>query len=145
MNTPNERPAGPRSLHAGLALAATLVFSTSGACAQGAPTFGASITPIYQADSDLGSGWELGIAAAYRSFRFRLDDQGPIPDGIGENQNVPLVARIGGKISDSLSFNFFVGATLAGSLRADDKTGNRLYDVDRDPAALLGMSLGARF
>ncbi len=93
----------------------------------------------------LGSGWEAGIAAAYRSFRFRLDEDGPIPNGIGENQNVPLVARIGRKISDTLSFNFFVGATLAGSLRAEDQNGNRLYDVDRDPAALIGLSLAARF
>jgi len=93
----------------------------------------------------LGSGWEVGIAAAYRSFRFRLDENGPIPNGIGENQNVPLVARIGRKISDTLSFNFFVGATLAGSLRAEDQNGNRLYDEDRDPTALIGLSLAARF
>jgi hypothetical protein len=93
----------------------------------------------------LGSGWEAGIAAAYRSFRFRLDENGAIPNGIGENQNVPLVARIGRKISDTLSFNFFVGATLAGNLRAEDQNGNRLYDVDRDPAALIGLSLAARF
>jgi len=93
----------------------------------------------------LGSGWEVGIAAAYRSFRFRLDENGPIPNGIGENQNVPLVARIGKQISDSLSFNLFVGATLAGNLRAEDQNGNRLYDEDRDPAALIGLSLAARF
>jgi hypothetical protein len=93
----------------------------------------------------LGSGWEAGIAAAYRSFRFRLDENGAIPNGIGENQNVPLVGRIGRKISDTLSFNFFVGATLAGNLRAEDQNGNRLYDVDRDPAALIGLSLAARF
>jgi hypothetical protein len=93
----------------------------------------------------LGSGWEVGIAAAYRSFRFRLDENGPIPNGIGENQNVPFVARIGKPISDSLSFNLFVGATLAGNLNAEDRNGNRLYDVDRDPAALIGLSLTARF
>ena len=93
----------------------------------------------------LGSGWEVGIAAAYRSFRFRLDENGPIPNGIGENKNVPLVARIGKQISDSLSFNLFVGATLAGNLRAEDQNGNRLYDEDRDPAALIGLSLAARF
>jgi hypothetical protein len=93
----------------------------------------------------LGSGWDLGIAAAYRSFRFRLDENGPIPNGIGENQNVPLVARIGRNISHTLSFNLFVGATVAGNLRAEDQNGNRLYDVDRDPAALIGLSLAARF
>jgi len=93
----------------------------------------------------LGSGWEAGIAAAYRSFRFRLDEDGPIPGGVGENENVPLVARIGKRVSDTLSLNLFVGATLAGTLRADDEDGNRLYDVDRDPAALVGLSLAARF
>ncbi len=58
---------------------------------------------------------------------------------------MPLVARIGRKISDTLSFNFFVGATLAGNLRAEDQNGNRLYEEDRDPAALIGLSLAARF
>jgi len=48
-------------------------------------------------------------------------------------------------VSDTLSLNLFVGATLAGTLRADDEDGNRLYDVDRDPAALVGLSLAARF
>jgi hypothetical protein len=93
----------------------------------------------------LGSGWEIGIAAAVRSFRFRLDEEGPIPNGVGENAYVPLVARIGRQFSDTLTLNLYAGAALAGNLRIEDPDGNRLYDEDRDPAALIGLSLVGRF
>ena len=93
----------------------------------------------------LGSDWEFGIAAAFRSFRFRLDDQGPVPSGIGENSYVPLVARIGRQFSEELSLNFYAGAALAGNLRVEDRNGHGLYDQDRDPAGLIGLSLQGRF
>lgn len=93
----------------------------------------------------LGSGWEIGIAGAFRSFRFRLDEKGPVPGGIGENEYIPVVARIGRELSDSLTFNFYAGAALAGNLRVEDSDGNGLYDEDRDPAGLIGLSLLGRF
>lgn len=93
----------------------------------------------------LGSNWEIGIAGAFRSFRFRLDDDGPAPDGIGENSYLPVVARIGRRLSGGLSFNLYAGAALSGNLRVEDENGYRLYDEDRDPAMLLGVSLVGRF
>ena len=93
----------------------------------------------------LGSGWEIGIAGAFRSFRFRLDEKGPVPSGIGENEYIPVVARIGRELSDSLTFNFYAGVALAGNLRVEDRNGNGLYDEDRDPAGLIGLSLIGRF
>ncbi len=105
------------------------------------PTGPAGLELVYA----LNSGWDLGLALAYRSFRFRLDDEGPLPNGIGENRNVPLVARMGKKFADTLTVNAFAGATLAGSLRAWAETGHRVYDEDRDPAALVGLSLALRF
>jgi hypothetical protein len=32
--------------------------------------------------------WETGLGAAYRSYRFRLEEDGPIPNGIGEYKTV---------------------------------------------------------
>ncbi len=93
----------------------------------------------------LDSGWEIGIAAAFRSFRFRLDDNGPVPNGIGENAYLPVVARIGHRISEALTLNAYAGAALAGNLRVEDRDGNELYDEDRDPAGLVGLSLIGRF
>jgi hypothetical protein len=93
----------------------------------------------------LDSGWEIGLAAAFRSFRFRLDENGPVPNGIGENSYLPVVARIGRRISEALTLNLYAGAALAGDLRVEDRDGNGLYDEDRDPAGLVGLSLVGRF
>ncbi len=93
----------------------------------------------------LDSGWELGIAAAYRSFRFRLDDRGTVPGGIGENDYIPLVARIGRRFSEALRLDFYAGASLDGRLRVEDANGIERYDQNRDPAAILGLSLIGRF
>jgi hypothetical protein len=56
-----------------------------------------------------------------------------------------VVARIGRRISEALTFNLYAGASLAGNLRVEDRNGNGLYDEDRDPAGLVGLSLVGRF
>jgi hypothetical protein len=38
--------------------------------------------------------WEVGIAGAYRFERFRLDKNGPIPNGVGQYSRRPVVANI---------------------------------------------------
>ncbi len=60
----------------------------------------------------LGSGWEAGIGGAYRSNRFRLDQDGPVPGGIGEYRHIPVLARIGRRLSDTLSLNLYAGVSL---------------------------------
>lgn len=105
------------------------------------PAGPAGLELSYALDSD----WELGIAAAFRSFRFRLDDRGPVPNGVGENGYVPVVARLGRQFSGGLSLNVYAGAALAGNLRVEDRSGQTLYDRDRDPAGLIGLSLLGRF
>ena len=37
--------------------------------------------------------WEIGLAGAFREYRFRLDRDGPFPNGIGEHREIPLVLR----------------------------------------------------
>lgn len=39
-------------------------------------------------------GWEAGVGAAYREYRFRLSNDGPVPDGLGQNRGVPIFARL---------------------------------------------------
>ena len=93
----------------------------------------------------LGSGWELGIAGAYRSNRFRLDQDGPFPSGVGEYRRVPVLARIGRRFSDALSLNLYAGVSLNSELRVENANGRGLYKEDLDPAATFGVSLAGRF
>jgi hypothetical protein len=38
---------------------------------------------------------EIGLGLLYNERRFRLDDSGPAPDGVGEDNNLPLRLRLG--------------------------------------------------
>jgi hypothetical protein len=93
----------------------------------------------------LGSGWELGFGGAYRSNRYRLDQDGPFPNGVGEYRRVPVLARIGRRFSDALSLNLYAGVSLSSELRVEDSNGRGLYKEDLDPAATFGLSLAGRF
>jgi len=93
----------------------------------------------------LDSGWEVGLGAAYRSDRFRLDRDGPFPGGVGEQRAVPVLASIGRRLSDGLSLRLYAGAALGSKLRVEDEDGRRLYDEDRDPAAMVGLLVSGRF
>lgn len=93
----------------------------------------------------LDSGWEIGIGGAYRSDRFRLDRDGSFPGGVGEHRAIPVLASVGRQLSDSLSLRFYAGAALGSKLRVEDENGRRLYDEDRDPAAMVGLVVNGRF
>lgn len=89
--------------------------------------------------------WEIGIGGAYRSFRHRLDRDGPVPDGVGEHRFIPVYLRVGRNLSANLHLSLYAGAALGTQLRVEDDDGNRVYDDDQDPAATLGLSLSGRF
>lgn len=93
----------------------------------------------------LSNGWEAGLAVAYRSNRHRLDKDGPFPDGVGEHRYIPVVARMGRSLSETLKLDFYLGAETGTRLRVEDRNGNRLFEDDQDPGVLLGASLVGRF
>jgi hypothetical protein len=93
----------------------------------------------------LDSGWEVGLGAAYRSDRFRLDRDGPFPGGVGEQRAVPVLASIGRQLSDGLSLRLYAGVAVGSKLRVEDEDGRRLYDEDRDPAGMVGLLVSGRF
>lgn len=90
-------------------------------------------------------GWTAGLGAAYRSYRHRLDTDGPIPGGIGEHRFVPVFVQLSRPVTESLSINLYAGAALATRLRVEDAAGQRLHSEDVDPAEMLGISLFGRF
>jgi len=89
--------------------------------------------------------WELGVAAAFRNYRYRLDRDGPTPNGIGEHREIPVVFRATWKPDRRTSVDLFAGVALDGRLRVNDENDNRLVTQDIDPAALLGVVVRARF
>ena len=88
---------------------------------------------------------DLGLAGRYEKVRFRLDDSGPAPGGIGEDRSVPLIASVAYRPWPAASLTVFAGAEFRGRLRLEDRNGARIDETDYDPAPLLGLAFRARF
>lgn len=89
--------------------------------------------------------WEVGFGGAYRSYRFRLDYDGPIPNGIGEYNSFPLFVRLAYSPSPAFTFGLYGGLSIYNRLRVEDRNGDELYRSGQDVAPLMGASISGRF
>jgi outer membrane receptor protein involved in Fe transport len=89
--------------------------------------------------------WETGLGAAYRSYRFRLEENGPIPNGIGEYKIVPVIARISCKFTSQIRIDVYGGATFVNKIYIEDQDGHELFSTKTDIAPLIGLTFVARF
>ncbi len=103
------------------------------------PAGPAGLELTYTFDKD----WEFGVGAGYRSFRFRLDQNGPIPGGIGENDSWPAYVRLSRKFWQTLSLDIYAGAAFSGKLKLDDTSGHELSSASYNTTPLVGVSLSA--
>jgi hypothetical protein len=87
---------------------------------------------------------EIGLALLFNQRRFRLDDSGPAPKGVGEDSVMPLRLRVGWDITQQISVNVFGGVALAGEVQLDDRSGSKLRRQDYDPAPYAGLRIVGR-
>ncbi len=88
--------------------------------------------------------WEFGLAGAYRVHRFRLDRSGPVPNGVGEYDRLPVVAKIAYTYRP-ITINLYGGVSLLNKLWVRQSNGDDLYQTRHDPAPLVGANITARF
>ena len=103
-------------------------------------TGGAGLELSYKLDDD----WTLGAGGTYRSMRFRLDENGRFPNGIGEERGVVAFVHADRRFG-ALQLNVYAGAVFAGRLKVEDANGDTLVKEDFDPAPLVGASLSFAF
>ena len=82
---------------------------------------------------------EIGLGLLYHQRRFRLDDSGPAPEGVGEDSNLPLRLRVGWDITPRIALHLLGGVVLGGEVQLDDRNGNRINKQDYDPALYVGL------
>jgi hypothetical protein len=85
--------------------------------------------------------WDIGVGGAYRSYRFRLNYRGPIPNGIGNYRSCPLFARVAYTQSDAFKAEFYAGVSLFNKIYIDDRKGNEFYRSNQKVAPLIGLSI----
>ena len=93
----------------------------------------------------LDEGWTLGMGAAWRSKRFRLDKQGFSPGGVGITRGVPVWLRGSRSLPGGINIHVYGGALFAGELRVDDRYGNRVAAEDYSSAVFVSTALSMRF
>jgi Domain of unknown function (DUF6268) len=89
--------------------------------------------------------WDVGFGWAYRSPRFRLDYNGPIPNGIGEYRSFPVFARLSYKLSPALRIDGYGGASFLNKIYINDRRGNELYRTKQNVAPLIGLAVSGNF
>jgi long-subunit fatty acid transport protein len=89
--------------------------------------------------------WETAISGGYSSYRFRLDNNGPTPNGIGQADSWPFVARLSRKLGPNLRLDLYGGAAFGGKLRLDDSQGHEIDRTSYNTAPLVGLALKTLF
>ena len=89
--------------------------------------------------------WSFGVGARYETYRFRLDDGGPQPDGVGEEKGVPVYLTASWDVIPTVRLTALAGVEVGGELTLEDEDGNEVQSDDADPAPFLGIAFRARF
>ncbi len=89
--------------------------------------------------------WEVGFGGAYRSYRFRLEYNGPIPNGIGQYSSIPVFARLSYRVSPAFGLDVYGGASFLNKIYVEDSDGDTLYRTKHRVAPLIGASISGKF
>lgn len=116
-----------------------VVFAAGGGPAAAGRTLGATITWWFQPDV------AVSFTGAWDYRQFRLDDDGPIPDGITTDQRVDLLLGLDWGITESVTFRLEAGATVWQEYEFIDADDDHLYDVQTDPTAFIGGGITFEF
>jgi hypothetical protein len=92
---------------------------------------------------------ELEFAAGVGAFGlggdFRLDEDGPVPGGVGRDTSVPALIGAEWRPNRTISINALVGVALMGELELTDSNGTRIGREDVDPAVVFGAGVSFSF
>ena len=89
--------------------------------------------------------WEAAIAGGFRTYRFRLDDHGPVPDGIGQTDSFPVFARLSRRLPWHLRADLYAGAAFGGKLRLEDSNGHEIDHASYNTAPLAGFAISMHY
>ncbi|MCD8537960.1 MAG: DUF6268 family outer membrane beta-barrel protein [Burkholderiaceae bacterium] len=105
------------------------------------PAGGAGLELSYKVDDQ----WTLGAGGAYRSYRFRLNSNGPYAGGIGQNRLIPLFARVSYQFLPGTRIDLYGVASTGGNVQAQSADGSQTWNSDYNTGLGLGLNLSHRF
>ena len=90
------------------------------------------------------SSWRIGLGIETENHRFRLDNSGSAPDGIGEVSAGTLRVSVAYRLEKALRLELYSGIS-GGDLKLEDKNGKTIRQKDVDLAPLVGFSVKGIF
>lgn len=106
---------------------------------------GASRGPGLSFEWQASPDWTVGLGSRYEKVRFKLDDSGIAPGGVGEDRAVPIFLTADWSNSDDTSLTAVAGVETAGRLSVENTSGQTVARTDHDPALFLGFAFSLRF
>lgn len=88
---------------------------------------------------------ELAVGASRQLGRFRLDDSGVAPEGVGRDRSIPIYARARWQIARHVELSMMTGVAVGGELRLEDRHGRKVREEDYDPAPFATLRLAVGF
>lgn len=89
--------------------------------------------------------WEAAIGFSRRSFRFRLDDTGIAPGGIGTQAGRLLFLRLSTDLTRTLHLDLHAGINHDGNLILENNDNVTVASADYETAPLLALNLSGHF
>jgi len=89
--------------------------------------------------------YEAAAGFRYEFRRFRLDDTGVAPGGVGEDSSFPMWVRLSYRFSDRISADLYAGFVAGTSFELDNSRGRRLGSDDTDLAPTVAFTVRVNF
>lgn len=89
--------------------------------------------------------WRVAFGGRFEKLRFRLNEDGIAPDGVGEDRSFPILAGVSYHFSPKIQASLMAGLELGGKFELDDENGNEITEEDYDTAPFAGFSIRFRF
>jgi len=89
--------------------------------------------------------WEVGIGGAYRSYRFRLSEDGSTPNGIGQYQLTPIFLRAGYSVDKTWQVNFYAGTAVGPKVVLENASADEIASDKPGSTPIVGATISARF
>lgn len=106
-----------------------------------AATLGPGLTLSYKVTQKL----KFAVGGRYEKLRFRLDKNGDIPGGIGEDSSFPLFASCTYNVNRKTTLSIVTGLETGGELKVENSKGQTISEEDSDPGFFGGLTFNTRF
>jgi hypothetical protein len=107
--------------------------------------FGATQGPGLEATYRFDGGFSVALGFRYESVQFRLNEDAPARNGIGEFETVPIYLLATYAPSPNASITAIAGLDVRGEATLMDEDGREIESRTVDPAPFLGLSGRLRF